>query len=153
MLLVPNYAASCNENAMSDFEMPEGENIILSLHGYIPYDFALGDDHEKNAWSKEEQTDIDYLFIRIEKYFLSKGIPVILGECGARKKFSNESDRAQWAAYYTKKAREYGVPCCWWDNGYLDGPETTEVFGLLDRRALQWGFPKIVNAFTNGGVS
>lgn len=150
MLLVPNYAASCNENAMTDFILPEGENIILSLHGYIPYGFSLGDDHTQNVWSESEQTDIDWLFIRIEKYFLSKGIPVILGECGARRKYFNAQDRALWAAYYTKKAREYGVPCCWWDNGFLEGAETTEVFGLLNRHTLEWGFPEIMRAFVDG---
>jgi endoglucanase len=152
MLLVPNYAASCNENAMEDFEMPTGENLIMSLHGYVPYGFALSDDHSQNTWSEAEQTDIDQLFIRINKYFISKKIPVILGECGARKKQNNAFDRAEWAKYYTAKAREYGVPCCWWDNGYLDGPETTEVFGLLNRHKLEWGFPKIVEAFVKGQV-
>lgn len=147
MLLVPNYAASCNENAMEDFVMPKGENIIMSLHGYLPYGFALTDDHNQNRWSKELQPEIDLLFKRIDKHFLSKGIPVIMGECGARKKGDNEEDRAQWAVYYTSKAREYGVPCLWWDNGYLDGSKTTEVFGLLNRNTLEWGFPKIVKAF------
>ncbi|MCL2578047.1 MAG: glycoside hydrolase family 5 protein [Defluviitaleaceae bacterium] len=151
MLLVPNYAASCHEPAMVDFVMPVGENIILSLHGYFPYDFALGDDHSKNKWSESEQTEVDDLFARIEKYFLSKGIPVIMGETGARKKYDNVADRIEWAKYYTKKAREYGVPCCWWDNGYLEGPENSEVFGILNRKTLEWGFPEVVKAFVGGG--
>ncbi|MCL2225878.1 MAG: glycoside hydrolase family 5 protein [Defluviitaleaceae bacterium] len=147
MLLVPNYAASCNENAMEDFIMPKGENIIMSLHGYVPWDFALGGDHKKNIWSEAEQPEIDHLFARVQKYFLAKKIPVIMGECGARKKYDNAACRAKWAAYYTAKAREYGVPCCWWDNGHLDGSENTEVFGLLNRDTLQWGYPEIVKAF------
>lgn len=151
MLLVPNYAASCEEIAMSDFEMPKGENIIMSLHGYIPYDFALGNDYSINTWKEDYERDIDNLFARIHKYFLSKNIPVIMGECGARNKHNNETEREKWAKYYTSKAREHGVPCIWWDNGRLEGDEKTEIFGLLNRRTLEWAFPAIVQAFVNRG--
>ena len=147
MLLVPNYAASCEEVALVDFVMPKGENLIMSLHGYIPYGFALSDDHSKNIWSKKREKPIDDLFALIGKHILSKGIPVIMGECGARKKGDNENDRAEWAKYYTQKAREAGIPCIWWDNGRLDGPNNMELFGLLDRANLSWAYPKILEAF------
>ena len=149
MLLVPNYAASCSEIAMKDFTMPKGENLIASLHGYVPYPFALGDDHSLNTWTPDQENTVDELFTLIDKYFISKGIPVIMGECGARKKGDNANERATWAAYYTKKARENGIPCVWWDNGYLDGSDKTEVFGLLNRHNLEWAYPQIVKAFTN----
>ncbi|MCL1878667.1 MAG: glycoside hydrolase family 5 protein [Defluviitaleaceae bacterium] len=148
-ILVPAYAASAHEVAMADFKLPtpDDKNTIVSVHAYIPYDFALGDDHSKNTWSAELEREIDELFARIDKHFLSKKIPVIMGECGARKKYDNEDDRAKWATYYAKVARKYGVPCAWWDNGYLDGSEKTEVFGLLNRHTNEWGFEKIVKAF------
>jgi len=151
MLLVPNYAASCHEPAMQDFVMPKGENIILSLHGYNPWVFALSDDHDINVFTKEHEADIIDLFERINKHFLSKNIPVIMGECGARRKRGNETERAKWAAFYTKTAGSYGVPCCWWDNGYLEGKDTTEVFGLLNRKTVEWEYPEIVKAFVDGG--
>jgi len=151
MLLVPNYAASCFEVAMQDFVMPTGENIIMSLHGYNPYEFALGDDHSINVFTSEHEKDIVELFARIDKYFLSKGIPVIMGECGARRKRDNETERAKWAAFYSKTARSHGVPCVWWDNGYLEGDDKTEVFGLLNRRTVEWGYPEIAKAFVEGG--
>ena len=148
MLLVPNYAASSTENALQDFVLPVGENIIVSIHAYIPYEFALSDDHEKNSWNEQDKADIDNLFARIDKYFISKGIPVILGETGARKKRDNACDRAEWAAYYTSKARELGIPCCWWDTGHPENEaEGSEVFGLLDRETLKWAYPDIVKAF------
>jgi endoglucanase len=147
MLLVPNYAASCNENAMYDFTMPNDENVILSLHGYYPYGFALGGEYNVNSWSESDRIEIDILFKLIDKYFISKGIPVIIGECGARKKGDNEDARVLWAECYTKKAREYGIPCIWWDNGFLQGPESMELFGLLGRHSLEWRFPNLVKAF------
>ncbi|MCL1863750.1 MAG: glycoside hydrolase family 5 protein [Defluviitaleaceae bacterium] len=148
-LLVPNYAASTYEVALADFVLPKGENIIMSLHAYEPYDFALGDDPDINDFADEDKKTIDELFEKINKHILSKGIPVIIGECGARKKGDNEEARTAWASYYTKKAREYGVPCVWWDNGIFKGGKKTEIFGLLNRHTLEWTFPKIVNAFVS----
>ncbi|MCL2356028.1 MAG: glycoside hydrolase family 5 protein [Defluviitaleaceae bacterium] len=146
-ILVPTYAASSANEAIADFSPPDDENIIVSVHAYIPWDFALSDDHANNRWTESLQGEIDELFERLDKKFLSKKIPIIMGECGARKKYDNEDDRAAWAEYYTKVARKYGVPCAWWDNGYLSGDEKTEVFGLLNRRTLEWGFEKVVKAF------
>ncbi|MDR0272027.1 MAG: glycoside hydrolase family 5 protein [Clostridiales bacterium] len=147
MIMVTNYASSYYEVAMADFEMPNDENLIMSIHAYVPYEFALGGDFSLNVWKEEYENDIDELFARIDKYFISKGIPVIMGECGARKKGDNEDARAKWAEYYTAKAREYGVPCLWWDNGPLDGPEHVEVFGLLNRNTVEWAYPKILKNF------
>ncbi|MCL1845900.1 MAG: glycoside hydrolase family 5 protein [Defluviitaleaceae bacterium] len=150
-ILVPTYAASSYDLAMEDFAIPKddnnSENIIVSIHSYTPFDFALGEDMTKNRWSSELEGEVDELFARIDKHFLSKKIPVIMGECGARKKHDNEDDRAEWAAYYSKIARKYGVPCALWDNGYMDGPDNAEVFGLLNRQKNEWGFAKIAKAF------
>jgi endoglucanase len=77
---------------------------------------------------------------------LQKGIPVILGECGALNKDNTEA-RVAWAEYFAGKGREYGVPVCWWDNGAFTG--SGENFGLLNRRELKWEYPEIVEAFNN----
>ena len=149
MLMVPTYAASSHEAAFVDVVMPKGDNIILSVHSYDPYDFALGEDQSINTWLPEYEKIADDVFGRIDKYFLSKGIPVIMGECGARRKGDNVADRVKWAAYYKKKSKEYGIPCLWWDNGRLQGCEKTELFGLLNRRELKWEWPEIVEAFVS----
>jgi len=147
-LMLPNYAASCEEIAISDFKMPDDENLIVSLHGYVPYEFALSDEHDIAVFTDEHKKAIDNLFTRINKYFISKGIPVIMGECGARKHGDdNESERAKWARYYTSKAREYNIPCVWWDNGIFVGDNKTEIFGLLNREKAEWAYPEIVAAF------
>jgi endoglucanase len=93
------------------------------------------------------EKDIDNLFANIDRIFLSKGIPVIIGEMGARKRGDNIADRVAWAKYYAQTARKYGVPCVWWDNGRVEGPDTWEKFGLLDRKKVEWAYPELVNAF------
>ena len=37
-----------------------------------------------------------------------------------------------------------GVPCVWWDNGAFTG--SGELFGLLDRRTLEWKYPLVKEA-------
>ena len=151
MLMVPIYAASSDEPAMKDFSQPQllpmDTNIITSIHAYTPYEFALSDNQTANKWSDALKRDIDSMFHRVDKYLLQKGMAVIMGECGARRKGDNVADRAQWARYYTAKAKEYGIPCIWWDNGLLEGPDNAEVFGLVDRKACKWAFPEVVDAF------
>ena len=50
----------------------------------------------------------------IDKLFLSKGIPVIIGEFGSVNK-NNTAGRVEIAEYYVSTAKKYGVPCVWWD--------------------------------------
>ncbi|MCL2500830.1 MAG: glycoside hydrolase family 5 protein [Defluviitaleaceae bacterium] len=147
MLMVPTYAASSSTGAMEGF-VPSGDaNIIASVHAYTPYLFALGDDYAHHEWKPELERDIDELFSEIDRCLLSKGIPVIIGEMGARRRGDNIADRVAWAKYYTAVARKYGIPCVWWDNGRTEGPDRWEKFGLLDRKKMEWAFPELVEAF------
>ena len=148
MLMVPLYAAASAEEAMQGY-VPSGDpNIIVSVHAYTPYNFALSDDYAHSEWKPAEmEKDIDHLFANLDKYFLSKNIPVILGEMGARRRGDNLKDRVAWAKYYAAAARKHQVPCIWWDNGRCDGPDRWEKFGLLDRKKMEWAFPELVDAF------
>ena len=145
-LMLPTYAASVEEIAMKDLVLPDDKNIIVSVHAYTPYQFALSEE-SITLWSADNPSDtkgIDDVLGRIDKYFLSKNIPVIIGEMGARNKDNTES-RAAWTKYYAQKARNCGVPCIWWDNGLFEG--NGELFGLMDRINLVWQFPEIVESF------
>ncbi|MCL2015987.1 MAG: glycoside hydrolase family 5 protein [Defluviitaleaceae bacterium] len=146
MLMVPTYAASADAAALADFVMPKGDNLIASVHAYTPYPFALSNENV-TAWTTEQEKIIDELFERIDKAFISKNIPVIMGECGARNKGDNTADRTAWAKYYTATAKKYNVPCVWWDNGIFTGSEKTEIFGLMDRANVKWAYPDVVKAF------
>jgi len=149
MLMVPSYAASCSEGAMADVLVPDHDkNIIVSIHAYMPYEFALGPDMDKNQWSADNEADtapIDQFLANMHKRFLSKQIPVIIGECGARRKDGNDEARVAWARYYSFKCRQYGVPAVWWDNGAFEQP--SEWFGLMDRHHVSWVYPAVVDAF------
>ena len=87
--------------------------------------------------------DIDSLADNLKTLFIDKGQAVVIGEFGARSK-DNEKYRAEWAKYYITKMNSIGVPCVWWDNGAFTG--SGELFGLLDRRTLEWKYPLVKEA-------
>lgn len=144
-LMVPTYAASSDIRTWEDFVIPEDDKVIVSIHAYTPYDFALNKEGT-SEWSRDnpkDTADIDYLFDNLYDWFISRGYPVIIGEFGAMDK-DNLQDRAEWAKYYVQKASEKGIPCIWWDNGAFTGDG--ELFGLLDRREYTWKHPEIIEA-------
>ena len=149
-LMIPGYAASSSDSALKAIKVPEGDDkIIISVHAYTPYAFALSDDFSARKFSPDDTSanDIIYLMDTLKTNFIDKGTPVIIGEFGARAK-ANEDIRAEWATFYVSKAKEIGVPCLWWDNGAFSG--NGENFGILNRSSCTWEYPVIVEGLMKG---
>lgn len=149
-LMIPGYCATSDSGAPDKIILPEGDDkIIVSVHAYLPYSFALsGTPSSKFSSEREGATrDINALRDTLKNGYIDKGIAVIIGETGARNKDNLES-RVDWAQYYTSTMREIGVTCTWWDNGAFSG--SGEKFGLLHRQTCTWMYPEIVEAFING---
>lgn len=146
-LMIPGYAASSSEVALKDLKIPENDDkLIVSVHAYIPYNFALAEGKPGAIWVACKEgftTDIDTLADTLKTLFIDKGQAVIIGEFGARSK-DNEKYRAEWAKYYVTKMNTIGVPCVWWDNGGFTG--SGELFGLFDRRTFEWKYPLVKEA-------
>lgn len=154
-LMVPGYGASPDGALHEDFVLPrdfgDAENrIIVSVHAYTPYQFALQSPDDSgsistfDAGKKISTNDIDYFLDRLYDRYTSQGIPVVIGEFGARDKNGNTQDRVDYAAYYIAAARARGITCLWWDNGGFTG--TGENFGLYNRREGDFVYPDIVAA-------
>lgn len=138
-VMVPGYAASIDGATADDFELPTDsatDRLIVSVHAYTPYNFALNGSGT-STFSDSLKKDIDSLFTSINTKFLSKGIPVIIGEMGASNK-SNSDDRVKWVEYYLTKAKQYVVPCLLWDNNVYEGKNKGECHGHLNRSTLTW---------------
>lgn len=151
-LMIPTYAASSMEKAFAALTIPENDNkIIVSVHAYIPYLFALADKSEGvSEWNSDDPSctnDINTLMSNIKAYFLDKNIPVIIGEMGAVNR-DNDDARADWAEYYIKTATSYGVPCFWWDNGAYIGDG--ELFGIYSRSSGSWIFRDVMDSLMKG---
>lgn len=149
-LMIPGYCATSDLSAPDKIVLPEGDDkIIVSVHAYLPYTFALSDTPSSKFTSERPNAtrDIDALAENLKAKYIDKGIAVIIGETGARNKDNLES-RIDWANYYTSTMRKAGVSCIWWDNGSFFG--SGENFGLLNRKDNSWLFPEVAEAFVKG---
>ena len=150
-LMCPGYAASPEGALYDGFRLPTdpANRIIVSVHAYRPYNFALNKTGTKE-WSMDNGNDtgeitkfMDDLYGRV----ILNGTPVLIGEFGAMNK-DNLQDRIDFSVYYTSAARAHGITCVWWDNNAFSG--SGENFGLLYRNGSTFPNPEIVQALVKG---
>jgi len=153
-LMISTYGASSTQNAMAGLALPKdtaSNKLIVSIHFYEPYNFALRTGSGTvSAWDKNNSADTNPITSRIDRafsIFVSKGIPVIIGEMGAMNR-ENEAARAEWAEFYVSYAKSKGLPCIWWDNGATAGGG--ERFGILNRSTNVFHFPSIISGLMKG---
>jgi aryl-phospho-beta-D-glucosidase BglC (GH1 family) len=126
---------------------PAGDGYTMAEVHFYPYQFSLMTSGDE-SWGKmfyywEDQTpgndaahtcsgsslgsksSIDQLFSGLKSTFYDKGIPVVIGEMGAVKRFSLTGDnlkahlkaRAAWYGYTVAAAKKNGLVPCVWDTG------------------------------------
>ena len=145
-VMIPTYAAASTTDVLSEFVIPEDDKVIVSIHAYTPYNFALNAKGTFDYDPAGDAAQIESLMQNLNQYFLEKGHAVIIGEFGARNKYNTE-DRCEWATAYTAAASKAGIPCIWWDNNAFS---SGEAFGLFNRSTMQWEYPEIVDALMKG---
>lgn len=152
-LMLPGYDASLDGAMTNLYRLPTdtAENkLIVSVHAYTPYNFALQSPQESGSTdtfsidASASTKDIDYLMNSLYKKYVSQGIPVVIGEFGAREKNFNLQDRLDYYVYYISSARARGISCLVWDNNAFSG--TGENFGLFRRSVGTWLYPEIIEA-------
>jgi endoglucanase len=147
-LIVQTYA--CNDSwGINHFIVPKDatpNRLMVEMHGYEPYNYAMNPKEPYKYWgaayssygieSWSQETYLNNLFSNMEKTFLNKGYPVILGECGAIRHTSPTTAMNNSRAYYLKtfvsKAKLHGVVPFFWDNNNTATGE--ESYGLFNRK-------------------
>ena len=151
-LMVPAYDAA-PANAMRDsFVLPTDaadNKIIVSVHAYTPYDFALNLNGGGTFGTQAQKIDIVSFMNSLYNQYILNGIPVVIGEYGAMVKGNNLQDRVDWAAFYVATASARNMPCLYWDNNVFSG--NGERFGLLDRKTLSFPHQAMVDAIIRYG--
>lgn len=142
-IMVSTYAASATDIAMDGLVLPSSSNIIVSIHNYFPYELSLGE-NGKDWGTDADKKALDNEFDKVYQKFISKGIPVIMGEWG-NLNHDNLEDRIRHAAYYADGCLKRGICPIWWDNGYAGD------FALINRHNYEWIFPVIADAIVNAG--
>lgn len=135
-IVVCPYAGKLSSAAVANFRLPtdsaEGK-LIVSIHVYSPYNLCLNTSSPYNTFSQGDRNEVENTLKRIDSWFVQKGIPVVIDEMGCTDK-SNPDARYEWAHDFVSCASGYGIPCIWWDNGYLHG--TGDNFGMINRNSL-----------------
>ena len=135
-VMISPYAAAPGSAVASSFRLPEDSvdgKLMVSVHSYTPYSFALDIHSDDTDFGRKDENEIRSILKSVNHRFVEKGIPVVIGETGCLNK-SNPEDRYAWAKTFVSAAREYGIPCIWWDNGQINGSQ--ENFGLIDRKSV-----------------
>lgn len=154
-IMVPPYAASGTmTTTLNTYTLPTDtatDKLILSVHAYSPYEFAMyyEDDPNHTSFTNTDQSSLDSIFSYLKTNYTNNNIGVVMGEASASDK-NNTSARISWANYYFTKAKDAGIPVILWDNQVTisNGGTLTsgECHGWLNRNACQWYFPTIIQA-------
>ena len=150
-VMCPSLQASQNAATSSLFKMPvdlEEGRLILSIHAYTPYSFAMEAPGERK-FTKTHKEELNSLFSILKNRFIAKGYGVVIGEYGATNK-DNLEERVAWFDYYVTMATAAGIPCILWDNGVwwitrdeVGVPDYSEGYGFYNRTEQTWYFPEI----------
>lgn len=148
-LMIPGYCGSVGGVTANVFEVPEDDRIIIEVHAYTPYNFALNTKSKDSSFDLEKDTakksEIATFMTKLFNRYIVNGVPVIIDEFGALKKTDGDLQaRVNFAAYYTAMASTRGIPVVWWDNAAFSGGG--EKFGLIDRKKVEWRYPDIALA-------
>lgn len=158
-LVVPGYNTNI-DHTIKGFKLPNDpakNRLILSVHYYDPYLFAL--QAQSNVWGKNaegkkdnwgQEDFVDTQFNKVKQTYVDQGIPVIIGEYGA----TNQADFVDYRRYYmeyvTKAAVDRGIVPIYWDNGSKNSGG--ESFGLFDRSTNTVLHPVILEAMVRAAT-
>ncbi len=141
-IMVSTYAASTDNRALDQYLIPNNDkNVLVSVHSYFPYQFALEGSDPKWGTSQDQQ-DLTAEFEKIENMLITNNRAVVMGEWGSTFN-DNPEDRLAHAKFYAKGCADRGICPIWWDNGNKD------EFAIFDRRNLTWIYPEIAEALVN----
>ncbi len=138
-IMIPGYCASIDGCTTPTFKLPTDSaknRLIVSVHAYTPYNFCLNGSGT-SVFGDSLKSEVDYLFDTLNSKYISKGIPVVIGETSASNK-GNKAERLKWADYFCGSASKLGIPCVLWDNNAYQNSDKGEAHGHLDRTNLSW---------------
>lgn len=141
-LILNTYAASSDPKAWEVFRLPQDSvagHLMVEVHSYAPYSFAMYEgSSKKTEFDASCEREVTGIIENLNKHFVSKGIPCVIGEYGCTSTRA-EAERARQAACYVSNAAKYDIPCFYW-MALSEGE---------DRAVPQWTCPSIKNAILN----
>ncbi len=162
-LLVPGWNTDIDNTVEgSAFKLPNdsASRIMVSVHYYTPYEFCIketakgifrwGNGVTTQSIRRNNEDYVDEEFDKLYDSFISKGIPVIIGEYGAIDKSYNDERsttyRAYFAEYVNCAAADRDIVTMYWDNGH----NGKNGFGIFDRSTYEVTQPEIIASIIKG---
>ena len=158
-LIVPGYNTNI-DHTLAGFKLPTDptpNRLILSVHYYDPYLFALegkthawgSDARDRDNWGQEDFVVAQ--FDKLKSTFIDHGVPVLVGEYGATHQAGLEEYRRYYVEYVTKAAVDRKMLPVFWDNGATGSGG--EKFGLFDRHSNTVLYPDLMAAMRRAATS
>ena len=139
--LAAGYSFAANSPVIFPDDSKYNKNnnkLLLSVHMYAPYDFALNGDMQFTKFTDAYKEELYENLVTLYKKYISLGHNIVIGEMGSTNK-NNKEERDAWGEYYIKHARKFNMACILWDNGQFDNSESaSEIFGSFHRDQLTW---------------
>ena len=148
ILGVPAYCTNV-DIAIESFVMPKdnvADRLMLSVHCYDPSKYCLEASysewgHTANDSKKapgDNEADLKKVFEKVYVNYISKGIPVYLGEFGCvnRQTLREQAFQQYYLKYFAKLAKTYGIPPAIWDNGAKGAGNECHAF--IDHGTGEW---------------
>lgn len=166
ILGIPAYCTNV-DIAIESFVMPEDsvkDRLMLSVHCYDPSEYTLTAKYSEwghtadpsKKQSGDNEADLKKVFEKLYVNYVSKGIPVYMGEFGCvnRATAREQAFQQYYFKYYTKLAKTYGVPCLVWDNGAKGSGNEKHAFydhgtGEYCSSAAKAAMEALMNSYTN----
>lgn len=166
ILGIPAYCTNV-DIAIDSFVFPEDtakDRLMISVHCYDPYDYTLA--AKKSEWGHtadasrkvngDNEADLRKVFEKIYDNYISKGIPVYMGEFGCvnRATAREQAFQQYYLKYYAKLSKTYGVPSIIWDNGAKGAGEERHAFinhgtGAYCSTEAKAAIEALINSYTN----
>ncbi len=151
-LLISGYNTDIALTSDSRFQMPKDSagHLMLSLHYYSPPQFCVAESNctwctPQTKWgSADDLAELDANMMKVYKNFISKGIPVIIGEYGVLTEAENNKDKESIRKYLSavsEKALSYGMCPVLWDAG------SSGDMKFLDRKTAAWNDSAIESSY------
>ena len=143
-LIITTYSAAHVQEVLDNLVLPTDKSeghLAVEVHTYDPYDWV----NTYGKWTEQCSNELAALFDRLNKRFVSKGIPCIVGEYGPHGNNVNintsssetlKQAAADQAADMVRRAKKLDIATFYW----------MSIFDGTDRNVPQWTLPSTVEA-------
>ena len=122
LLIISGMGSNLDLTCSEQYKMPidPSNKLAISINYYIPNEFAINKEfwNSFNNWgSYDEYKKLLQNFVTLQNFYVSKGIPVVIGEVGVITEESKElaSIREYLYSVFSLASEYEGIMACLWD--------------------------------------